>query len=225
MKVIVILSGGMDSATVLAHACGKYGRSNVLALTFDYGQRHRKEIDAARGLAAYYGIQHQIFSLDLTQIGGSALTDKDIDVPEFEKDAIAMERTGVAITYVPMRNTIFISLAAAYAESLGYQRILTGMNYIDAGGYPDCRPEYVAIMNAMLAVGSRDKPYVEAPLINMTKADIVKYGQELRVPWHLTWSCYNGQRHPCGACNACQQRAKGFSEAKVVDPLVRKVEM
>ena len=218
-RAIVILSGGMDSAAVLGYVVNFHGAKNVYALTFDYGQRHIKEMKAAEELAKHYGVKHIIFRCDLGQIGGSALTNKDIAVPEFEKDEDIWKKTGSALTYVPMRNTIFVSVAAAFAEVLGCSWIYTGFNYIDSGGYPDTRPEYVAAMNALLRVGSRDQPVLSTPLIMYTKKEIVDFGRGYNVPWEKTWSCYEGGEKPCGKCNACIQRAKGFSEAGVVDPL------
>jgi len=220
MKAIVILSGGMDSAVVLAHACSMYESKHVVALTFDYGQRHVKEINAAKDLARFYNVEHIIFAVDLTQIGGSALTDKSISVPEFKKDLRKSDH--VALSYVPMRNTIFIAIAAAFAEVLGIQEIYTGFNWIDSGGYPDTRKSYVNAINRMLSIGSRDQPKVFTPLIHMTKVQIVKYGEQLHVPWHLSWSCYEGNQHPCGKCNACIQREKGFRGANVNDPVVKR---
>lgn len=220
MKVLVVLSGGMDSAVTLAFAADQYSPENVVALTFNYGQRHLKEMDAAKKLARHYNVPHRIFKLPLTDIGGSALTDEAIDVPEFVRDEQAMARTHIALTYVPFRNTIFTTIAVAFAEVLGCDLILTGFNYIDSGGYPDTTPNYLEALNTVIARGSRDKPKVAAPLIMMTKKQIVELGQQLGVPWELTWSCYEGDEHPCGKCNACVQREKGFKEANIKDPLV-----
>jgi len=219
VKAVVLLSGGMDSATTLALAVKEYGPEEVLAIIFDYGQLHAKELVAALALASHYNVKHKKIIINLRQIGGSALTASNIPVPKFEEDEDVWERTGSALTYVPMRNTIFIALAAAVAETIGAYEIWTGFNFIDSGGYPDTRPEYVEAINEVLRVGSRDKPKVVAPLINLTKAQIVELGQRLHVPWELTWSCYKGGVHPCGECNACVQRRKGFQEAHVKDPL------
>ena len=219
-KCIVILSGGMDSATTLAYAVREHGRDNVIALTFDYGQRHLKEMEAAAALAGHYKVKHIVFRIFLEAIGGSALTDKAIKVPAFKADEDVWKRTHVALTYVPFRNTIFCAIAVAYAETLGCQYIYTGFNYIDSGGYPDTTPKYLDALNMLITLGSRDKPTVRAPLITMTKKAIVQLGETLGVPWQLSWSCYEGQARPCGKCNACFQRAKGFAEANVRDPLV-----
>ena len=217
-SAIVILSGGMDSAVTLAYAIDLLGKENVIALTFDYGQRHFKEMEAAKALAKHYGVHHIISRIDLRQIGGSALTD-DLAVPDFKADEEAGKLRGVALTYVPMRNTIFIAMAAAYAEVHGCEHIYIGVNYIDSGGYPDCRPEFLDAINKAIFRGSRDKPGISGPLVRMTKAEIVKAGQNYGVPWEKTWSCYEGLDMPCGKCNACVQRAKGFAEAGVIDPL------
>jgi 7-cyano-7-deazaguanine synthase len=195
-----------------------YDASDVVALTFDYGQRHSKEMDAASKLAKFYGVKHIIFSVDLTQIGGSALTNPDIEVPEFKADEDVWKTKHVALSYVPMRNTIFIAIASAYAEVLGASEIFTGFNYIDSGGYPDTRRGYVRAMNRVLQIGSRDHPKVMTPLIDMTKAQIVRLGETLGVPWRFTWSCYLGKDRICRVCNACVQRRKGFKEAHVKDP-------
>ena len=217
VKALVILSGGMDSGTVLAYAVHVWGADKVFALTFDYGQRHAKEMKAAEALAQHFGVKHIVFHCDLGQIGGSALTDTSIPVPDFKADV--GDTKHVALTYVPMRNTIFIAIAAAFAEVLSCTYIYTGFNWIDSGGYPDTREEYVKAMNSVLQKGSRDQPTLNAPLIEMTKKQIVEFGQRYNVPWEKTWSCYKGEEKPCGECNACVQRAKGFYEAGVVDPL------
>jgi len=219
MKAIVMLSGGMDSAVTLALAVRKHGADEVLAVTFDYGQRHDREIKAALALVKHFNVGHREVRIDLGQIGGSALTDDRFDVPEHKEDEDIWKKTGSALTYVPMRNTIFIALAAAMAEVIGAKEIYTGFNYIDSGGYPDTRPEYVKAMNAALALGSRDKPKVIVPLIEDTKRDIVLRGVALGIPWEVTWACYEGKDKPCGKCNACVQRKKGFDEAGVWDPL------
>jgi len=219
-KALVILSGGMDSATTLAYAVKKHGRDKVRALTFDYGQRHIKEMEAATKLAAYFKVGQFIFRVFLDRLGGSALTDKKISVPEFRTDEDVWKKTKVALTYVPFRNTIFVAIAVAYAEVLDCQYIYTGFNYIDSGGYPDTRPEYLDALNELITLGSRDKPTVVAPLIMMTKAQIVRMGEKLKVPWALSWSCYEGKERPCRKCNACIQREKGFAEAGVRDPLI-----
>ena len=204
----------------LAHAVNKYGKENVVTLTFNYGQRHSKEMEAAAKLSEHYDVEHVVFDIDLWKIGGSALTDLGEKVPEFEKDEDVWKKEHVALTYVPMRNTIFISIAAAFAEVLDIAEIWTGFNFIDSGGYPDTRPEYLAMANRLLALGSAKQPVVKAPLMMSTKRQIVLDGEVLKVPWEHTWSCYEGKDTPCGKCNACVQRAKGFNEANVKDPLL-----
>ena len=219
-KCLVVLSGGMDSATVLGHVVSMSEIKDIVALTFDYSQRHAKEMEAAKMLTDYYKVKHIVFHLDLTQIGGSALTDKSIAVPDFKKDSDVWKTKRVALSYVPMRNTIFIAIASAYAEVLGCQEIYTGFNWIDSGGYPDTRKGYVRAMNRVLSIGSRDQPRVIAPLIDMNKKQIVEYGEKLHIPWTYTWSCYEGKDIPCNVCNACVQRNKGFKEANVKDPVI-----
>lgn len=219
MKAIVMLSGGMDSAVALGLAVRHHDAVNVLAVTFDYGQRHEKEMNAAAKLAKHYNVLYKVIKIDLRQIGGSALTNETIDVPEHEEDEDVWEKTGSALTYVPMRNTIFLALCAAVAEVVGAKEIYTGFNWIDSGGYPDTRPTYVNAINVMLRYGSRDKPHVVVPLIDDTKCEIVLRGEALGTPWEKTWSCYEGKEHPCGKCNACVQRKKGFDAAGVVDPV------
>jgi len=207
----------MDSATTLAYAANLHGAENVYTLSFDYGQRHRKELACALLLSEHFKTaEHFVFKLDMTQIGGSALTDNAIPVP------VGTEETPKEIpsTYVPMRNTIFLAIAAGYAEVLKCDHIYYGANCIDYGGYPDCRPEYVDAINIAIQRGSKQHPGVCAPYIRSTKKDIILEGEKFRVPWNLTWSCYEGGDKPCGKCNACVQRAKGFREAGVVDPLV-----
>ncbi len=218
---IVLLSGGMDSATALAVA--KAEGFDVIALTFDYGQRHRKEVEVARKLAKHFGVRdHRIVSLDLRGIGGSALTDRRIPLPQQRR----LEEIGQGIppTYVPARNTIFLSYALGLAEASGAKAIFIASNYIDYSGYPDCRPEFFRAFQEVARLGTKrgvegDVIEIHTPLISMTKADIVRKGQELEVPWELTWSCYRGADKACGVCDSCQLRLKGFREAGVKDPL------
>ncbi|MGC9052834.1 MAG: 7-cyano-7-deazaguanine synthase QueC [Candidatus Hydrogenedens sp.] len=219
-KVIVLLSGGLDSSTVLGYVVKLYGRENVVALSFDYKQRHRKELESAIALAKYYNVEHRIINLDLRAIGGSALTD-NIDVPENKLEEIGKS---IPVTYVPARNTIFISYALALADVIGAERIFIGVNALDYSGYPDCRPEYINEFNklAKLAIKSgvegKDIKIV-APLVNMTKKEIVELGMSLKIPYHLTWSCYEGKEKACGKCDSCLLRLKGFMEAGYVDPI------
>jgi len=218
---VVLLSGGMDSATALAMTTSN--RSNVIALTFDYGQRHRKEIEAAKRIANHFHVgDHRIASIDLTPIGGSALTDRHIAVPSQRNlDEIGK---GIPVTYVPARNTILLSYALGLAEASGAQAIVIAANSIDYSGYVDCRPEFYAAFQEVARLGTKrgvggDVIEIRTPLIRMSKADIVRKGEELGVPWALTWSCYHGRARACGVCDSCQLRRKGFREAGIEDPL------
>jgi 7-cyano-7-deazaguanine synthase len=218
---VVLLSGGMDSATALAMTVK--GGSRVIALTFDYGQRHEKEVDAAQAVAAHFGISdHRIVSVDLGAIGGSALTDRTIAVPERRR--LEEIGRGMPATYVPARNTIFLAYALGLAEATAAQEIVIAANAIDFSGYVDCRPEFYAAFQEVARLGTKrgvegDVIEVRTPLIRMAKADIVREGERLGVPWALTWSCYHGRAKACGVCDSCQLRLKGFHEAGVEDPL------
>ena len=218
MKAVVLLSGGLDSSTVLAIAL-EMGYE-VHALSFDYGQRHSRELESAKKIAKYFNVPHKIIKIDLRQIGGSALTD-NIDVPERNMEEIEKE---IPITYVPARNTILLSLALGYAEVIDADAIFYGANAIDYSGYPDCRPEYVEAFERVANLGTKrgveGKPIkIIAPIIHMTKAEIIKKGMELGVPYELTWSCYKGGEKACGKCDSCLLRLKGFMEAGYEDPL------
>ncbi len=211
----------MDSATALAVAL-KDG-FEVTALSVDYGQRHRKEVDAARKIAKHFGVKdHRVVSLDLTAIGGSALTDAKIHIPEQRR----LEEIGrdIPATYVPARNTILLSYALGLAETTGAQAIYIAANSQDYSGYPDCRPEFYKAFQEIARLGTKrgvegDVIEIRTPLIAMSKADIVRKGEELGVPWALTWSCYRGEEKACGVCDSCQLRLKGFREAGVKDPI------
>jgi len=223
-KVIVLASGGLDSTTVLgiAHQNGE----EILALSFDYGQRHRIELESAKKITQFYRISHKIIRLDLRQIGGSALTD-EIDVPK-DRNLNEMSSASVPITYVPGRNTIFLSYAMAVAETILSSVIYIGANVLDYSGYPDCRPEYLKAFEDManLAMATREKnrPQLEirAPLLYLTKGEIVRKGRELNIPFQLTHSCYdpNPDGESCGRCDSCLLRKKGFSEAGLQDPIL-----
>jgi 7-cyano-7-deazaguanine synthase len=222
-RAVVLLSGGLDSATTLAVARAE-GRE-CYALSFDYGQRHRRELDSARRVArALEAREHLVFQLDLRVIGASALT-ADIAVPKDRtKAAIG---SGIPITYVPARNTIFLSYALAWAEVLGSPDIFIGVNVLDASGYPDCRPEYIAAFERMANLATRAGVEgtscfrIHTPLIALTKAQIVARGHELGLDFGLTWSCYEPEPdgRACGRCDACQLRRKGFAEAGLGDPV------
>ena len=219
-KAVVLLSGGLDSATVLAIAM-RDGFSPV-ALSFDYGQRHRIELEAAKRIAAEAGVQHSIIGFDLRQFGGSALTG-DIDVP---KDR-AEEQMSSAIpaTYVPARNTIFLSFALGLAEAIGAFDIFAGMNALDYSGYPDCRPEFIDAFQNLANLATKagvegHKIVIHAPLIRMSKAEIIQTGTKLGVNYALTTSCYDPSAEglACGRCDSCLLRRKGFTQAGVPDP-------
>src|SRR5579863_4415553 len=220
---VVLLSGGLDSATVAAIAQNEGFQVN--ALSFAYGQRHSFELEAARRVASSLGVtQHRIAMIDLRLFGGSALTD-DIEVPK-GRDGAEMEH-GIPVTYVPARNTIFLSFALAWAEVLGASDVFIGVNALDYSGYPDCRPEFIHAFESMAnlatkaGVEGRQKLLIHAPLMQMTKAQIIKRGRELGVDYGLTSSCYDpaADGKPCGQCDSCFLRRKGFSENGIDDPL------
>jgi 7-cyano-7-deazaguanine synthase len=222
-RAVVLLSGGLDSTTTLAIA--RATGFDTYALSFQYGQRHAYELEAARRVAAALSASdHVIATIDLRMFGGSALT-SDIDVPKHRPlDAMG---NGIPITYVPARNTIFLSFALAWAEVLGAQDIFIGVNALDYSGYPDCRPEYIEAFQHManlavkVAVEGTSSITIHTPLIAMSKADIIRKGLELGVDFGMTSSCYDPDADgaPCGACDSCQLRLKGFQEASVIDPL------
>src|SRR5579875_987890 len=221
-KAIVLLSGGLDSTTTLAIAHSE--GFELHTLSFDYGQRHQREVAAAEAVARYYQVQQQrTITIDLRVFGGSALT-ADLAVPHGRTlEKMAQE---IPITYVPARNTIFLSFALAYAEVAGAGDIFLGINAIDYSGYPDCRPEYLEAYERMAnlatkaAVQDGRKFHIHAPLLYMSKAQIIQKGVELGVPYELTWSCYEGGELACGTCDSCLLRLNGFAEAGMRDPLV-----
>jgi 7-cyano-7-deazaguanine synthase len=222
-RAVVLLSGGLDSTT--AFAVARAEGFDCYALSFDYGQRHDRELESARRVAAALGAkEHLVLRLDLRAIGGSALT-ADIPVPK-SRSHEAMG-TGIPVTYVPARNTIFLSHALAWAEVLESQDIFLGVNALDYSGYPDCRPEYIEAFERMAnlatkaGIEGRSRLTVHMPLIRLTKAQIVRRGAELGVDFGLTWSCYEPQPdgRACGACDSCLLRQKGFAEAGLRDPV------
>jgi 7-cyano-7-deazaguanine synthase len=216
-SAIVLLSGGLDSATCLAIA-RVAGYAPIYTLAFDYGQRHRNELTAAEALSRQFGSRHRVVSIDLRQFGGSALTD-DIAVPKDRSEAQIGE--GVPITYVPARNTIFLSHALAWAEVIDCDDVFIGVNALDYSGYPDCRPEFVEAFQSVARLGTRRTSFtVHAPLVKMTKAQIIRRGVELGVDYSLTHSCYDPAPAglACGHCDSCQLRSKGFTDAGVSDP-------
>jgi len=222
-KAVLLLSGGLDSTTLLANALNE--GFDVYAMTFRYGQRHASEIEAARRVAAAYRVQdHVIVDIDLRTFGGSALT-SDIDVPK-DRNLSLGEQRGIPITYVPARNTIFLSFALAWAEVLEAQDIFIGVNALDYSGYPDCRREYIEAYERMANLATRggvegtNPTRIRTPLIDLTKAQIIRLGLELGVDYALTQSCYDPDASgaACGHCDACQLRLRGFEEAGVEDP-------
>jgi 7-cyano-7-deazaguanine synthase len=221
MKAVCLLSGGLDSSTCLAVA--RRDGFECYALSFDYGQRHRVELESAARIAKLLGArEHRVVKIDLRAFGGSALTD-DIDVP---KSGVVMG--GIPITYVPARNTIFLSFAMAWAEVLECSDVFIGVNAIDYSGYPDCRPEFIDAFERMAnlatkaAVEGHTRLRIHTPLARLNKAAIVRLGVEVGVDFGMTHSCYDPDEagRPCGACDSCVLRAKGFEEAGVTDPLI-----
>lgn len=216
-KAVVLVSGGLDSATTLAMACDQ--GYECYALSFDYGQRHRCELDAAGRVAKSLGaFEHKTVSLDLRSIGGSALTDDSIDVPEAPTE-------GIPVTYVPARNTIFLSFALAWAEVLESQHIFIGVNAVDYSGYPDCRPEFIHAYQGMANLATKAgvegrTMTIHTPLINLSKASIIRTGLDLGVDYSQTVSCYapDEEGRACGKCDSCRLRAEGFRMAKISDP-------
>ena len=235
-NVVVLLSGGLDSSTLAYLAVKKsppYLQNRVYSLTFDYGQSHKKELVSAKKIARKIGaIEHKIIKFDLTLWGGSSLTDRKIKIPQNRK--IPKTNKGKLIpksipnTYVPARNTIFLTFAMAYAEAIKADEIYIGVNSIDYSGYVDCRPIFIKKFQELVKVatvaGVQGKAIkIKTPLINMTKDEIVKLGEKLGVPWGNTWSCYMGERLACGVCDSCQLRLKGFMQAGVKDSLKYKL--
>ncbi len=218
-KAVVLLSGGLDSATTLYYALRRGYQPQCLV--FDYGQTHRKEIRQAREVARYAGCPCETVRISLSW-GGSALVDKSIPVPH--------HRSGgpdrIPVTYVPARNIIFLSFAVSCAEAICARRVFIGANAIDYSGYPDCRPEFYAAFSQVLQCGLKSgvekRPVqVETPLLHMSKAQIIQKGLQWGVPYHLTWSCYRGGAKPCGTCDSCFLRAKGFQALGIPDPLMK----
>jgi 7-cyano-7-deazaguanine synthase len=220
-KAVVLLSGGLDSTT-----CAYLARSEgfaVLALSFDYGQRLRRELDSAHLVArAVQAAEHVIMTFDLRKFGGSALT-ADVAVPQHRSEREIGE--GIPVTYVPGRNTIFLSFGLAFAEARGAEALFIGVNALDSSGYPDCRPEFIAAFQDVARLGTRvgtegNPVRMVTPLIALTKGEIVKLGVAAGVDHSLTWSCYLGGERPCGSCDSCLLRAHGFAEAGTPDPLI-----
>ena len=221
-KAVVLLSGGLDSTTTLAIAANK-GYA-CYAITFRYGQRHKTELECARKIAAHFGVRdHVIANIDSCAFGGSALTD-DIDVPKNRDESEISD--GIPVTYVPARNTIFLSFALAMAESLDIRDIFIGVNAIDYSGYPDCRPEYIAAFQNMANLATKagvegDAFTIHTPLIDLTKVEIIKRGLELGVDYAMTCTCYDPdiEGRACGRCDACLLRLQGFAQNGMKDPV------
>jgi 7-cyano-7-deazaguanine synthase len=225
-KAVVLLSGGLDSSTVLYQATAE--GYDCYALSFDYQQRHRQELQAAHAIAEAAGVKaHQVVTFDLGLWGGSALTDTSLPLPS-HRDPATMA-AAIPITYVPARNSIFLSFALAYAEAIAANHVFIGVNAIDYSGYPDCRPDYIAAMQQVFTLGTKQgregQPiHIQTPLIDLNKPDIIRLGNRLRVPWQLTWSCYSDGQHQsppiaCGVCDSCLLRLAAFRELQLTDPL------
>ena len=217
-KAIILLSGGLDSTTVLALA--KEQEFECYALSFDYGQKQRSELESSKKIANKFNVtEHRIMQISLNDIGGSALTDKNIDIPKYS------DSNEIPVTYVPARNTIFLSFALAWAEVIDCQNIFIGVNALDYSGYPDCRPEFIKAFEDMANLATKqsvegDQINIKTPLINMTKAQIIQKGLSLGVNYSETISCYDANKNgeACGECDACVFRRNGFNKAKVKDP-------
>ena len=221
MKAVCLLSGGLDSA--VAAAIARSEGYEVYALTFDYGQRHEKEIDFSRKIAEWLNSNHKIFNIDLNQFGGSALTD-EIEIPEGKTIDEIRNSNEIPPTYVPARNTIFLSIAIAYAEVVGADAIFIGAHEVDYSGYPDCRPEYFEAFRKMARLATKrgaegNSIGIETPLLKLGKTEIIRKGSGLEVPFQHTWSCYKGEDKACGVCDSCVIRLNGFKEAGLEDPI------
>ncbi|MDX1443932.1 MAG: 7-cyano-7-deazaguanine synthase QueC [Gammaproteobacteria bacterium] len=215
-RAVVMVSGGLDSSTVLAIA--REAGYECYAISFDYGQRHRAELKAAARVAAEDAVEHKVVKLDLGGIGGSALTDDSIDVPETPGE-------GIPVTYVPARNTVFLSIAMGWAEVLDASAVFIGVNAVDFSGYPDCRPEFIEAFQGVANVATKQavegRPIsIEAPLLHLSKADIIQRGEALGVDYSLTVSCYSADEEgrACGRCDSCRLRREGFNAAGIHDP-------
>lgn len=221
-RAVILLSGGLDSVTALAMA--KSQGFDCYTLSFNYGQRHDSELVASAKLSNLYGaIEHKVINIDLRSIGGSALTDDNFAVPE-------QEQQGIPITYVPARNTVFLSIALGWAEVLNAQAIYVGVNAVDYSGYPDCRPDFIAAFETLANLATKtgvegNKLSIHAPLINMSKAEIILQGTKLGVDYSQTVSCYQADEEgkACGRCDSCRLRRQGFQQAGIEDPTQYKI--
>lgn len=221
MKAVILLSGGLDSSTVLYQA--RADGCECYAISFDYQQRHRGELHSAVLVGKSVGVvQHQVVNFDLRLWGGSALTDDAIALPQ-ERSLDEMSQN-IPVTYVPARNTIFLSFALGYAEAIAAERVYIGVNALDYSGYPDCRPDYIQAMQEVFRLGTKQgregQPIkIVAPLVDLKKTEIIQLGNQLGVPWQLTWSCYAGGDKACGVCDSCRLRLAAFAELGLEDPV------
>ena len=219
MKAVILLSGGLDSTVCMA--CAKEAGYELYPISLDYHQRHNIELESAKKVAAFYQVaKHIVIETNMNVIGGSALTDTSINVPDGD-----IKSDEIPVTYVPARNLIFLSYALSYAEAIGAERILIGVNALDYSGYPDCRPAFIEqfqqVANYATKAAAVDKKeiLIETPLLNLSKKEIVELGTKLGAPLHVSHSCYRGGEKACGVCDSCQLRLKGFREAGIVDPV------
>ncbi|MDF5722424.1 MAG: 7-cyano-7-deazaguanine synthase QueC [Rhizonema sp. PD37] len=220
MKAVILLSGGLDSSTVLYQALAD--GCECYTISFDYQQRHLKELQSAAAIASSTGVVNQVVKFDLRLWGGSALTDDTINLPQDR--SLEQMSQNIPVTYVPARNTIFLSFALAYAETIRAERVYIGVNALDYSGYPDCRPDYIQAMQEVFRLGTKlgregVAIAIVAPLIHLKKTEIIQLGNQLGVPWELTWSCYLGGDIACGVCDACRLRLAAFAELGLVDPI------
>ena len=218
-KAVILLSGGLDSCTCMAVACA--AGYELYPISFDYHQRHDRELDCAKRIAEHYhAVEHLIIETNMNAVGGSALTDDAIAVPEGDA-----ERTDIPVTYVPARNLIFLSYALGYAERVGAAHLYIGVNSVDYSGYPDCRPEFIAAFQAAADMATAaatergQRIIIETPLQHLSKGEIVRLGTKLSAPYELTTSCYRGGAEACGVCDSCVLRLRGFAEAGRRDPI------
>ena len=223
-KAVVLLSGGMDSCVCAAIARERHGAGNVALLHATYGQRtEKRERQAFDDIADFYGARERlVVNLDhFRAIGGSALTDKKIQVPENELGATEAVEGAIPVTYVPFRNAHFLSVGVSWAEAIGARAIYIGAVEEDSSGYPDCRPEYYRVFQELIRVGTKPETEIEmaTPVIGMKKSEIIRRGREFRAPLHLTWSCYQGEELACGKCDSCLLRLRAFAEAGMADPI------
>ncbi len=227
MKILVLSRGGVDSTTCLGLAVQEGGAENVLSLSIYYGQKHERELEAARAVADYYGVSHIEQDLSVVFAGSdcSLLKQSSCEIPQ-ESYAEQIQKTNgntPVSTYVPFRNGLFLSSAASIALSYGCERVVYGAHADDAAGaaYPDCSEEFVEAMDAAIRLGTGDQLCLEAPFVSVPKAEIVKTGLRIGVPYHLTWSCYIGGEKPCGSCGTCRDRQRAFEKNGTVDPLLK----